>query len=130
MPFDLRETQLARAEKVLGARFPDSYRQAMMRSNGGEREALGDAWELIPIRDDSSQKRLSRTCNDVLSETDQFRLWRAWPQRGIGIARNGVGDALVLLQENGSVRPEVYAWWHETGSLEEVAKDFGDLPGA
>jgi hypothetical protein len=130
MPFDLSKTQLERAEKVLGATFPDSYRRAMMLSNGGELEVSGDVWELIPIRDDSSQKRLSRTCNDVLSETDQFRLWRAWPKLGIGIARNGVGDALVLLREGASVRPEVYAWWHETGTLEPVANDFGDLPSA
>jgi len=102
----------------------------MMRNNGGEIEAAGDAWELIPIRDGSSQKRLARTCNDVLSETDQFRLWRSWPKGAIGIARNGVGDALVLLKDGDQIQPAIHAWWHETGELELVANDFSDLPSA
>jgi hypothetical protein len=130
MPFDLAELYVQEAESLLGARFPDSYRRAMMQSNGGEVEAAGDVWELIPIRDSSSQKRLSRTCNDVLSETDQFRLWRSWPKRAIGIARNGVGDALVLLRDGEEIQSAIHAWWHETGQLEFVANDFGDLPSA
>jgi hypothetical protein len=130
MPFDLAELHVQEAESLLGARFPDSYRRAMMQSNGGEVEAAGDVWELIPIRDSSSRQRLSRTCNDVLSETDQFRLWRSWPKRAIGIARNGVGDALVLLRHGEDIQPAIHVWWHETGQAELIANDFADLPSA
>jgi hypothetical protein len=127
MPFDLAELHVQEAESLLRARFPDSYRRAMMQSNGGKVEAAGDLWELIPIRDSSSRKRLSRTCNDVLSETDQFRLWRSWPKRAISIARNGVGDALVLLRNGEDIQPAIHVWWHETGQVELIANDFADL---
>jgi hypothetical protein len=127
MPFELAELYVQEAESLLGARFPDSYRRAMMQSNGGEIEAAGDVWELIPIRDSSSRKRLSRTCYDVLSQTDEFRLWCSWPKRAIGIARNGVGDALVLLRPGEEMRPAIHAWWHETGQVEWIANDFADL---
>lgn len=127
MPFNLSESQLQQTEKLLGAKFPASYRQAMMRSNGGEVDIAGEEWELIPIRDDSSERRLSRTDEDVVSWTDQFRMWKSWPDLAIAIARNGVGDALVLRQEGARIQPEVYAWRHENGALETVANDFGDL---
>ena len=114
MSFELSEAQLRRAELLLGARFPESYRRAMLLHNGGEREVDGEPWELIPISDDRSHWRASRTSEDVLGWTDQFRMWRAWPKSGISIARNGVGDALLFLKERGRIRPEVYVWWHET----------------
>ncbi|MEE8114630.1 MAG: SMI1/KNR4 family protein [Nitrososphaerales archaeon] len=69
MPFDLSEDQLIATEKELAATFPKSYRSKMKRANGGSVEAADDVWELIPIRDVSDRKRLSRTTNHVLLET-------------------------------------------------------------
>ena len=128
MPFDLSETELHRTEVLLGARFPESYRQAILRNNGGERYVDGELWELIPISDDRSERRSSRTSEDVLGWTDQFRMWRAWPKAAISIARNGVGDALLFLKEDSGIRPEVYVWRHENGALEKIASDFCDVP--
>jgi hypothetical protein len=130
MPLNLPESQLERTENLLGARFPDSYRLAMMRENGGVLDVADETWELIPLRDASSQRRLSETSDDVLSWNKQFRMWKRWHTLAIAIARNGLGDALVLIREDGLVRPEVHAWRHETGTLEAVAEDFGDLPSA
>ena len=124
----LSEAQLDRTETVLGARFPEPYRQAMLRWNGGELNVDGEVWELIPIRDDSSQRRRTKTCEDVLSWTDQFRMWRTWPKGAISIATNGVGDALLFLKDRGRVHPGVYVWWHETGTLEKVAHRFDEVP--
>jgi hypothetical protein len=127
MSFELSEALLRRTEVLLGARFPESYRQAVLRHNGGERDVDGEPWELIPIHDDRSQLRAERTSEDVLGWTDEFRMWRAWPKGGISIARNGVGDALLFLKEHERIRPEVYVWWHETGALEQIAADFSGL---
>ena len=129
MPFNVSEVQLMRAELLLGARLPESYRQAMLVQNGGKRSIDGELWELIPIRDDRSERRLSRTSEDVLGWTDEFRMWRTWPKGAMSIARNGVGDALLFLKEGEQFRPEVYVWWHETGALEKVASDFGAVRG-
>jgi len=107
MLFDLSETQLEHAEKLLGVRFPEPYRDAMLRRNGGALNVEGEVWELIPIRDDRSEQRLSRTCEDVLGWTDQFRMWRTWPKGAISIAINGVGDALLFLKQNAEIHTEV-----------------------
>jgi hypothetical protein len=130
MAFDLSEAQLERAEMVLGARLPEPYRRAMLRRNGGELSVRGEAWELIPIREDRSPQRLARTCEDVLSWTDQFRLWQSWPRGAISIATNGVGDALLFLKARDRFHPEVHVWWHETGALEKIASSFDDVPSA
>jgi cell wall assembly regulator SMI1 len=130
MSFDLSEAQLERTELLLGARFPESYRRSMLLHNGGERDVGGEAWELMPIRDDRSEWKSTRTEEDVLGWTDSFRMWRTWPKRAISIARNGVGDALLFLREQECIRPEVYVWRHETGALEKIASDFDDLRNA
>ena len=80
MPFDLSEDQLIATEKELAATFPKSYRSKMKRANGGSVEAADDVWELIPIRDVSDRKRLSRTTNHVLLETASFSEWGSWPE--------------------------------------------------
>jgi hypothetical protein len=130
MPFDLSEAQLKRTELLLGARFPESYRRSMLVHNGGERDLDGELWELLPIRDDRSERRSSATDEDVLGWTDEFRMWRSWPKGAISIARNGVGDALLFLRERERIRPEVYVWRHENGALEKIASDFGEVPSA
>ena len=127
VPIELSETQLERTELLLGARFPESYRRSMLLHNGGGRDIDGELWELIPIRDDRSQRRSLRTEEDVLGWTDEFRMWRTWPKGAISIARNGVGDALLFLREHDRIGPEVYLWRHETGTLEKIASDFREI---
>jgi hypothetical protein len=127
MSFELSEAQLSRAEGLLGARFPESYRRAMLLHNGGAREVDGEVWELLPIDDHRSIRRWSRTGEDVLGWTDEFRMWRTWPKSAISIARNGCGDALLFLKEHGRMGPEVYVWRHETGAVEKIAADFSGV---
>lgn len=127
MPFDLQESYLAAAEVALGARLPESYRRSMLRSNGGELEAAGDDWQQYPISDTSERKRLSRTTNHVLKETEQFRQWRGFPPNALSIASNGSGDCLLFLRQDGEFEPAVYAWSHETRELSRVASDFSEL---
>jgi hypothetical protein len=130
MPLELSEALLKHTESLLGASFPESYRQAILLRNGGKRLVDGELWELIPVRDDGSERRSLRTCEDVLGWTDEFRMWRTWPRGAISIARNGVGDALLFLKERERIHPEVYVWRHETGALEKIASDFGGVPSA
>ena len=127
MAFDLSEEQLQATEDEIGARFPESYRQQMMCSNGGRVDAESDCWNLIPLRDTSDRKRLSRTVNHVLVETKSFSGFQSWHENAFAIAENGTGDALVLLSDGVQIKPQVYYWCHEDGALKVVAEDFSSL---
>ena len=127
MPVDLHESFVLAAEQALGARLPESYRRAMLRSNGGELEARGEEWVQYPIADTSDRKRLSRSANHILKETEVCRQWPGFPQDALAIASNGAGDHLVLVRQGGTFGPAVYVWSHETRALEKLADDFAEL---
>lgn len=99
----------------------------MAQSNGGEVEADDDDWILHPIADTSDRKRLARTAKHIVRETAVSRQWRGFPQTGIAIGGNGAGDRLVFLKDGDTFGPQVFAWSHETGELQKVADDFGEL---
>jgi len=127
MAFDLFEEQLQDSEDEFGARFPESYRHQMMRSNGGEVDAASDYWNLIPLRDTSDRKRLSRTANHVLVETKSLSRFPSWHEHAFAIAENRTGDALVVLRDDDQIKPQVFYWCHESGAIESVAEDFSSL---
>ena len=129
MPFPVDEKQIAFAEGKLGAKFPQTFRDRMMQENGGDVDAAGDTWTLHPFLDASDKKRLARTCNDILRETEQARKWRGWPTAALCIGSNGCGDHLVFFVNDRAIGPAVHVWWHETAELQEVAVDFSDLLG-
>lgn len=99
MPFDLSEPFMLAAESKLGATLPAAYRSAMLRSNGGELSVDDDDWMLYPIADTSDRKRLSRTANHVIKETQVCRQWPDFPRDALAIASNGAGDQLVFLRQ-------------------------------
>ena len=127
MPFELKERFVIAAEQELGASLPDAYRRAMMMSNGGRVLAYDDVWDLYPILDRSDRKRLKRSCNDILHETEFMRDWPGWPENALAIASNGTADRLVLLKTNRWYEPTVHVWFCDTGELVTVADDVSDL---
>lgn len=127
MPFDLHESFVLAAEQALGSRLPESYRSAMLRSNGGELKVREEEWVQYPIADTSDRKRLSRSANHILKEAEVCGQWPGFPQDALAIAGNGAGDHLVFVRHGGTYGPAVYVWSHETGALEKVADDFAEL---
>jgi hypothetical protein len=127
MPFDLAESFIVAAERELGARLPESYRAAMLLSNGGELEVLEESWQQYPIADTSDRKRLARSANHIIKETEVCRGWLRFPREAVAIAGNGGGDQLVLIKRNGEFESSVYCWSHESGALERIANDFAEL---
>jgi hypothetical protein len=81
MPFTTSETLIEFAEQSLERRLPEPLRLRLLRSNGGEGSTPDDDWILHPIRDASDRKRLVRTANDIIKETEQARQWRSFPQQ-------------------------------------------------
>jgi hypothetical protein len=130
MPFALTEVQLSKSEEVIGARFPSAYRERIKRLNGGAVLAAADVWQVIPIRDTTDRKRLSRSANHVILETRAFSNWRYWHENAYAIAENGSGDALVIFRKGPGFEPEVFVWRHEDGAIELVAKSFSDIRDA
>ena len=127
MPFTLDDKFLLSAEEKLGAKLPDSYRQAMMAANGGEVASGLDDWYLYPIMDSTDRKRLARTCNDVVAESMRLAEWERFPRQALAIANNGEGDQLIFLRSDDRYGPAVYCWSHESGELTKVAEDFAQL---
>ena len=102
----------------------------MVRQNGGWMETPPDSWDLYPIFDTSDKKRLKRTCNDVVRETQSAKDWPDFPSNAVAIGANGGGDQLVFMPQPDTPDlsgNEVYWWDHETGNLHKVADDFDDL---
>lgn len=129
MPFSLEIRFVKRTEEKLGRRLPLSYVAMMCRANGGELSIGTDIWWLYPIFDDSDQKRLKRTCNDIVRETESAQKWPGFPTDAIAIGHNGSGDQLIFLGQMDGDRfgDSVYWWDHETDELTKVAGDFAEL---
>lgn len=120
---------IEKSEERIGLKLPALYVERMRRSNGGEVSAVGDRWSLYPIRDESDRKRLSRTCNDIVHETEFARGFPGFPDGGLSIAGNGTGDQLILLPYSDQIRlgEAVFLWDHETGKISPIADSLEGL---
>jgi len=130
MPFPIEIDQVRRTEVKLGVTFPKSFVARMLADNGGDIVIEDEAWSLNPFLDWTDKVRLKRTCNDIVGETINAREWSGFPQSGISIASNGMGDHLVLLpdpSQSDLLQPVVFMWSHETGELDKVADDFAAI---
>ena len=130
MPFPLDEKYITETENELGIIFPDKFKSKMMQENGGELMTEDDDWNLYPFFDKLDNKRISRTCNHIILETNQLREIEDFPENGIAIAENGCGDNLIMLpfEENQTkIKEKIYVWLHETGEIIEIANSIEDL---
>ncbi|NEV64560.1 SMI1/KNR4 family protein [Thiorhodococcus minor] len=128
MAFPVEEKYIEKAEGELGAKFPDSFRQKMMRLNGGGVEVGEDYFEIHPFYDTSDKKRIKRTCNSIVHETQMARNHYRLPENLIVIGNNGGGDVLVYkVDGNGFIEPTVYWFDHETEELVFAANEFSEL---
>lgn len=125
--FDIQEEQVAVAEEALRRRLPPIYRAIMMANNGGSAYDNQDQWDIHPIRDASDRKRLSRSCNDILLETQAALQWERFPVDALAIGGNGFGDVMILLpseSDPAGYGDRIFAFWHETGDVKLLAEDF------
>lgn len=130
MPFPTEEVYIARAEAELEVRLPESFREFLLRSNGGEIAGMEDDWQIYPVFDDADRKRAGRSASHVVRETQQARRWRGFPEQGVAFAGNGSGDHLIFLpvtSNASTLSPTVYRWQHEDGEYAAVADDFRAL---
>ena len=129
MPFPITEDLIAATEQMLGARLPSTYRAAIARSNGGEVEVAQDVWRVHPLEDRSDRKRVGRTANHIVLETNRAREWEHFPPNALSMASNGTGDLLLLLKQGTAFAEPIYLWSHEDGTISRVANAFSELKG-
>ena len=127
MAFDLDEKYILETENKLSGRLPDTYKKEMMQNNGGTVYLDDEDWELFPIADTSDKKRIARSANHIIYETNQANKWLKFPEDALAIASDGYGNLLIFKKENDKYSNEIYLWNHETGDLEQVANDFNEL---
>ena len=123
MPFPVDLKWIIDAENRLGMSLPLDLRARLAKSNGGELTTSFDHWMLYPVWDKTNRKTLTRTCNDIVRETQQARKRADFPDNAIALGANGRGDHLVVLDD----KEEVFAWDHETGELVKQADSFAEL---
>lgn len=129
MAFPVDEKFIEQAELELGVRFPASFRNKMMQMNGGSIEILGDVYDLHPFYDTSDKKRLKRSCNCIVRETQTARQHYGLPVDLILIARSGGGDSLCFqILESGELDQHVYLQRHDADELLQVAAEFSAMP--
>ena len=113
MPFDLNEKHNISAEAKLLARLPNAYRAKMMKENGGgvlSSSGEDNVWWLHTIFDPTDKKRLKRSVNDIVRETET-RLDHGhpdWPDGAVEIGHHGGADAYIFLSDGPNFLPEVY----------------------
>ena len=130
MPFPLDPKYVTETEAKLGVTFPLGFVAVMVKENGGFAHTPPDGWSLYPFRDGSSRKRIKRTCNDIVYQTEYARSHAGFPPDAVAIGSNGGGDELVLLPsatDAARLQDAVFWWDHESGSIGKVADDFTDL---
>ena len=136
MAFSVEEKFIEKTEAELGVKFPESFRNKMMKLNGGcvqipsddevDEDEL-DYYELYPFYDTSDKKRIKRTCNSIVHETKTYREQYGLPQNLIVLADSD-GDLLVYkIEDNGIIDPAVYWRDRDTEELVVVADDFSEL---
>ncbi len=132
MAFPIDPIYISEAEQILNLKFPLDFKEKMVIENGGAIQTGDDDWELIPFFDRADNKRMSRTCNHIVLETNKAREWQGFPQDAVAIATNGYGDYLVLIksgEEQNKLDNGVYLWAHETSILTQIAENFNELIG-
>lgn len=127
MAYNIEEKNLILTEQKLGIVFPKSYRNSIMKNNGGHViSPLGVVWELFSIYDNSDKKRLRKTAVDLIHENKT-----AWNEYGLPENLYAIGNAdgeyLVFKKiKDNLLEDAVYQYCHSYG-LKQLATDFNML---
>ncbi len=128
MPFPIENQYIILMENNLKVKFPEKFKQRMMRNNGGELNNYTYEFDLYPFFDKKNRKRISRTCNHIEQETKRARKWRGFPDNAIAIGSDGCGKQLILIHDgNGILGEELLIWDHETNKIQQIAQNINIL---
>ncbi|WP_341227625.1 SMI1/KNR4 family protein [uncultured Arcticibacterium sp.] len=128
MPFPIDEKYIKETESELNVKFPNEFKNRMIKSNGGELVSAEFEFELYPFFDKSDRKRISRTCNHIGLETKNAREWNGFPENGIAVGSDELGNLIILTHNgDGVLTDEIHFWNHEMGQTEKIAESITEL---
>jgi len=128
MPFPIDNKYIIETELELNVKFPTEFKSLMKKSNGGEIFTDKFEFNMYPFFDKSDKKKISRTYNHIELETKNAQEWGNYPENGIAIGSDGLGNQVTLMHDgNGILNKEVYLWNHETGKIQEIAESINNL---
>lgn len=129
MPFPVDKKYIVKTEEKLDLKFPEIYKSKMMIDNGGELEGDDYFFMLNPFFDESNRKRISRTCNDIIKETESAKEYgEIFPKKGIAIGKDNCGNLLLLMPVNSNILgEEIFLWDHETSKITKIANNIIEL---
>jgi hypothetical protein len=138
MAYNVDEKYIALTEQKLGILFPESYRNSIMKINGGivmlpsdESDEDLEVWPLYRIYDNSDKKRLKRTAIDLIRENEL-----AWNQYNLPkhLYAIGYSDGAYLVFKKGKdvkLEPALYIHdmlgYHRDLELTHLVSDFSEL---
>jgi hypothetical protein len=128
MPFATTIAQVETAERYLGVRLPEVYRERLVAVNGGELSTGGEDWRVFPVLDITNHSTADHGTTDIVSETRHARTLEGFPEDAVAIASNRAGDLLVLLASGSPKRldPQVQLWDRGTHQCKPVALRYED----
>jgi hypothetical protein len=106
MGLPVSEDRIAETEAKLGRRLPEGFRALSMASNGGSTIRIGgDDFDVLAVWDPTDRKRMSRSANHVMRETESLYrdLGEFLPSGGVVLATNAGGDPLMQLPDGSLV---------------------------
>jgi hypothetical protein len=113
----LEENDIINTEKLLGAKFPNKFRELVKLINHAEI----DEWILYPIKDN---KRIAKTFDDIIRNNKELD-FRNMKERFIFIGEDVTGDLIgYKINNEGNMEETVYYLNHES---QEVTLLFNDI---
>jgi hypothetical protein len=130
IPSPASEESIRETETALKIKFPPSYREKMLKENGGELKLKEGAFHLIPVRASGLEAGAKTAGHDVVSATKEQKKNYTFPNDGIAFAANDAGDHLVFVKEyyhSDKLKNGVFLWNKKIGFVKRVAEDFSKL---
>jgi hypothetical protein len=119
------EKQITDTESTLKIKFPPSYRERMLKENGGDVKAGDEVYHLIPVGD-----LAGAGAENVVSATKERKKNYTYPNDGTAFAVNDAGDTLVFVKEyyhSDRLKNGVFLWNKKIGFVKRLAEDFSKL---
>ena len=132
IPSPASEESIQETELVLKIKFPPSYREKMLRENGGELKLKEGVFHLIPVRGSGGggETGAKAAAHDVVGATKEQKKNYTFPSDGTAFAANDAGDHLVFVKEyyhSDKLKNGVFLWNKKIGFVKRVAEDFSKL---
>jgi hypothetical protein len=129
-PSPASEESLQETEAALKIKFPPSYREKMLKENGGELKLKEGVFHLIPVRSGGREAGAGAAAYDIVNATKEQKKNYTFPSDGIAFAANDAGDHVVFVKEyyhSDKLKNGVFLWNKKIGFVKRVAEDFSKL---